>query len=99
MHSLRPYLPVTTGIRVNAICPWMTTTELSVGIEEAWHAAQPPFNQPMDVAKICLDVTLSPNVHGKTLYVEGGRATEVEDTTTNRLEPYWLGAEQSRVFS
>ena len=94
MRSLRPYLPEAAGVRVNAICPWMTATQLAAGIEDAWYAAKLPANQPVDVAKVLLDVTRSKDVHGKAFYVEGGRAWEVEDNI-NRLEPQWLGEKQS----
>ncbi|MCJ1314313.1 hypothetical protein MMC25_007994 [Agyrium rufum] len=95
MRSLRPYLPEACNIRVNAICPWMTATQLAAGIEDDWYAAKLPVNQPVDVAKVNVDVTRMKGLHGKAFYIEGGRAWEVEDII-NRLEPQWLGEKQSR---
>ena len=98
MRSLRPYLPLACGIRVNAICPWMTDTAVAAGISESWHKAKLPVNHPVDVGKVIVDVTASEGLHGKAMYVEGGRAWEVEDNI-NRLEPEWLGEEQSKSLA
>ena len=95
MRSLRLYVPEALNIRVNAICPWMTATQVVAGIEDAWYAAKLPVNQPADVAEVLLNVTRSSDVHGKAFYMEGGRAWEIEDNI-DRLEPQWLGERQSR---
>ena len=34
IRSLRPYLPEACGIRVSSMCPWMTATQLTAGIED-----------------------------------------------------------------
>ena len=94
MRALRPYLPEAVGVRVNAICPWMTATQIVAGIEDSWYAAKLPVNQPSNVAKVLLDVTQTTHIHGKAFYIEGGRAWEIEDNI-NRLEPQWLGEKQS----
>jgi len=98
MRTLRPYLPVACNIRVNAICPWMTATAIVAGIEEEWYKAKLPVNQPVDVAKVIIDVTRSEGLNGKAMYIEGGRAWEVEDNL-NRLEPQWMGEEPSRSLA
>lgn len=51
MRSLRPHLPKTHNIRVNAICPWMTDTGMVLGIRDAWIAEKLPVNQPEGVDK------------------------------------------------
>ena len=98
MRTLRPYLPVACNIRVNAICPWMTATAIVAGIEEEWYKAELPVNQPMHVAKVILDVTRSEGLNGKAMYIEGGRAWEIEDNI-NRLEPQWMGEEPSKSLA
>ncbi|MCJ1380407.1 hypothetical protein MMC17_003510 [Xylographa soralifera] len=98
MRTLRPYLPVACNIRVNAICPWMTATAIVAGIEEEWYKANLPVNQPVHIAKVILDVTRSEGLNGKAMYIEGGRAWEVEDNI-NRLEPQWMGEEPSRSLA
>ena len=45
-----------------------------------------------------MNVTQSEGLNGKAFYVEGGRAWEVEDGI-NRLEPEWLGEEQSKSLA
>ncbi|KAK5202637.1 hypothetical protein LTR96_011374 [Exophiala xenobiotica] len=52
MRSLRLYTPATFGVRVNAICPSMTTTQMVAGIQDAWTAGGNPVNYPEDIAKI-----------------------------------------------
>jgi hypothetical protein len=94
MRSLRLYLPPTTGIRVNAICPWMVPTAMTAGIESLWRAADLPINETVDVAKIIAGVACDPEMNGKAIYVEGGRGWEIEDNI-NRLESQWLGEEQA----
>jgi len=98
MRSLRNYLPGSSGIRVNVICPWMTTTGMVEGIQEAWTAAKLPVNTPLDVAKINLDVTSDTGLNGAAIYVEGGRGWEFDQNIT-ALEPQWLGKEQSETLA
>ncbi|KAE8548189.1 hypothetical protein EYB25_009983 [Talaromyces marneffei] len=97
MRSLRKYisLPTTNNIRVNAICPWMTETGMVAGIEEGWRKANLPTNQPLDVAKVIAGVVSDPGLNGTSMYVEGGRAWEIEQNL-DRLQPQWLGEEPSR---
>lgn len=98
MRTLRPYMPPACDIRVNAVCPWMTATQLASGVEQMWRKAELPLNQPVDVAKVNMNVTQSAGLHGKAFYVEGGRAWEIEDNI-NRLEPQWLGEEPSKSLA
>ncbi|CZR63059.1 related to 3-hydroxyacyl-CoA dehydrogenase [Phialocephala subalpina] len=42
------------GVRVNAICPWMTKTGMVAGIESGWRALGLPENKPEDVARSIL---------------------------------------------
>lgn len=99
MRSLRLYLSSPTHhIRVNAICPWMTTTAMVKGVQEAWMKAKLPCNTPADVAYIIAGVLADSALNGKSMYVEGGRAWEIE-ANIDRLEPQWLGEEQSRSLA
>ena len=98
MRTLRPYLPIACGIRVNAICPWMTATAIVAGIEESWYEAKLPVNQPADIGKVCVDVTRLEGLNGKAFYIEGGRAWEIEDNI-NRLEPQWMGQQPSESLA
>ncbi|KAL4733409.1 hypothetical protein BDV11DRAFT_210240 [Aspergillus similis] len=101
MRALRLYLhgPASThNIRVNCICPWMTTTVMVKGIQEGWVKAGLPMNSPMDVAKITAAVLGNATLNGSSMYVEGGRAWEIE-ANLDRLEPAWLGEEPSKSLA
>lgn len=80
------------------------------GIEKGWYERQLPTNEPRDVAEsilLCSTANRGPDgeTHhgavlpfaGKILYVSGGKSYEIEDEI-QRLEPVWLGAENSRVL-
>ncbi|KAI7328413.1 putative 3-hydroxyacyl-CoA dehydrogenase [Hortaea werneckii] len=96
MRSLRSS-PVTSGpprIRTNAICPWMTRTRLVAGIEDEWQKAGLPSNAPEDVASVIAGVVADGQVNGGTMYIEGGRAWNVEAGLL-KTRPEWLGAKQT----
>ncbi|KAL4759127.1 putative 3-hydroxyacyl-CoA dehydrogenase [Aspergillus foveolatus] len=101
MRALRLYLhgPASAhNIRVNCICPWMTTTVMVKGIQEGWVKAGLPMNSPMDVARITAAVLGDVTINGTSMYVEGGRAWEIE-ANLDRLEPAWLGEEPSKSLA
>ncbi|KAL2783108.1 hypothetical protein BJX66DRAFT_319127 [Aspergillus keveii] len=103
MRSLRLYLygPEEShphNIRINAICPWMTQTGMVRGVQDAWYAAGLPVNTPLDVGKVIAAVMGDDGLNGASLYVEGGRAWEIE-RNLDRLEPQWLGEEASRSLA
>ena len=52
MRSLRLHAPHAFGVRVNAVCPWMTMTGMVAGIAQGWLHAGLPTNTPDDVAGI-----------------------------------------------
>ena len=68
------------------------------GFESAWREAQLPVNEPIDVARIIAGISCTEGMNGKAIYVEGGRGWEIEDNI-DRLEPQWLGEEQSRELA
>jgi hypothetical protein len=94
LRALRSYAPTRLGIRVNAVCPWMTSTGMTAGIESAWRKANLPINSPEDVAKVIIDVCRVKDVNGGAFYVEGGRAWEVEKGLFGEAQDLWMGKEQ-----
>ncbi|KAL4927996.1 putative 3-hydroxyacyl-CoA dehydrogenase [Aspergillus undulatus] len=98
MRALRLYLFPAHGIRINAICPWMTTTAMVKGVQDGWFKAGLPVNSPMDVAMVIGKVLGDTELNGTSMYVEGGRAWEIE-ANIDRLEPQWLGEEPSRSLA
>lgn len=109
MRCLRSVALPQWGISVNAICPWMTKTVMVAGIEKNWYKAGLPTNEPSDIA-MAIAVTATANngkgghpgadlpFNGKALYISGGRFYEIEKNI-DRLEPQWLGAQNSEDFA
>ncbi|KAJ6134078.1 NAD(P)-binding protein [Penicillium sp. IBT 18751x] len=98
------------NIRVNVVCPWMTRTRMVLGIEKGWYERGLPVNEPEDVGRailICATANRGTDglTHqgarlpfaGKIVYVSGGESYEIEDAL-QKLEPNWLGEENSKVL-
>jgi len=98
MRALRPFTSQLYGLRVNAICPWATDTQLLSGVRTEWTKNNMPMNTPLDVAKYIIQVTADPKAHGKGLFVTGGNAVDIEEGL-NRTEPEWLGEKNSRELN
>ncbi|KAK3058862.1 hypothetical protein LTR09_000427 [Extremus antarcticus] len=81
-------------IRTNAISPWMTKTRLTAAIEPTWEKAGLPANTAEDVAKVILGVMADGKVYGGTMYIEGGRAWNIE-AGLMALKPQWIGEKQN----
>lgn len=73
----------------------MTRTRLVSGIASTWDAAGLPANEPEDIARVILGVASDSKVNGATMYVEGGRAWNVEAGLLE-TRPQWLGERQAR---
>jgi NAD(P)-dependent dehydrogenase (short-subunit alcohol dehydrogenase family) len=58
MRSLRSYVPDTFGVRTNAICPSMTTTQMVASIQGGWIDGGNPVNQPEDIGEVVCGVGL-----------------------------------------
>jgi len=80
------------------------------GIEKGWAELNLPANEPKDVALsivTCATANRGQNdqTHkganmpfaGKIMFVAGGKSYEIEDSL-QKLEPQWLGIENSRVL-
>ncbi|KAF9890128.1 hypothetical protein FE257_006289 [Aspergillus nanangensis] len=102
MRSLRPYFssPYKHNIRINTICPWMTATRSGVTkkVGDQWAKEGLPVSTAQEVAAVTAGVLADDSLHGTSMYVEGGRAWEIENNIT-RLEPQWLGEEPSRTLA
>ncbi|KAK6380788.1 hypothetical protein LTS17_004989 [Exophiala oligosperma] len=71
---------------------------MTEGIVSSWKAADLPIQSTSDVARVVAGVACNQELNGKAFYVEGGRAWDIEEGI-DRLEPQWLGEEQSRMLA
>ncbi|KAK3384814.1 hypothetical protein B0H63DRAFT_171750 [Podospora didyma] len=97
MRALRPWAPVKYSVRVNAICPWATDTQLLSGVKDRWLVENMPINTPACVAKQIIQCTASPSLNGKAVFVTGGRGFDTEEGV-ERTQPQWMGEENARDF-
>jgi NAD(P)-dependent dehydrogenase (short-subunit alcohol dehydrogenase family) len=98
MRSTRKYLLPNHGIRVNAVCPWFVATGMVAGIEDGWYKAGLPVNQPADVGKFVVGLAAEKTKNGLALFVGGGKAWDIEEGI-DRLQPQWLGEENSKELA
>ncbi|CAK7230073.1 hypothetical protein SCUCBS95973_007450 [Sporothrix curviconia] len=90
MRALRPVAPLRYGVRVNAICPWATDTQLLAGVKDRWVAEKLPLNQPVDVAQMILQCAADPSLNGKSVFVAGGRGYDTEEGY-DKTQGQWMG--------
>lgn len=100
MRSLRGYLssPYKHYLRINTVCPWMTQTDGIKKIEQQWKQASLPTNTPREVSTVATGLLSNPSLNGRSMFVEGGRAWEIEGNI-DRLEAQWLGEAPSKVLA
>lgn len=57
MRSLRPYVTHKfPGVRVNAVCPSMTLTNMVDGVVGDWQKKNLPVNLPQDIASVLVGI-------------------------------------------
>ncbi|KAJ9134355.1 3-hydroxyacyl-CoA dehydrogenase [Pleurostoma richardsiae] len=95
MRSLRGYLPSVFNTRINVICPWATDTKMLGNVRDIWVQNELPINTADDVARIILHCAADESIHGKAVYVAGGKGFDIEEGIGN-LEPQWMGDKQAR---
>lgn len=98
MRALRPFAPEKYGVRVNAICPWATDTQLLAGVKDRWMEAKLPINTPEDVARIILQCATDSGLNGRSIFVTGGRGFDTEEGV-DRTQPQWMGEQNSIDFN
>jgi NAD(P)-dependent dehydrogenase (short-subunit alcohol dehydrogenase family) len=95
MRSMRKIVYERDGVRVNAICPGVTDTPMTVGIAEKFQKAGLFCQSPESVGRIILGMQVADKMNGKAIYIEGGDGWEFEDSFY-REQPRWLGEEPTR---
>ena len=108
MRSLHTYLPPTFGVRINAVAPLATATNLfPEAVRKGFQAQGFPINTPEQVADVTVALIAGSHkpaakeaampgqgngeaCNGLTIYVEGGRAWEIEEGLLATRDQ-WLG--------
>lgn len=100
MRSLRSYVssPYKHYLRINTVCPWMTQTDSIKKIEQQWTQASLPTNSPRQVSTVATGMLSDQLLNGRSMFVEGGRAWEIEENI-ERLEAQWLGEAPSKALA
>jgi NAD(P)-dependent dehydrogenase (short-subunit alcohol dehydrogenase family) len=100
MRSLRTYIssPYKHYLRINSVCPWVTQTNSIKKVEAQWKGADLPINTPEQVATVATGVLTDHTLNGKSMFIEGGRAWEIEENI-GQLESEWLGEAPSKALA
>lgn len=95
LRSSRKTLFERDGIRVNAVCPGVVDTPMTVNVIDAFKDNGLWWMSPESVAKIIVGIEATASIHGKAFYIEGGEAWEFEDGFYEK-QPQWLGEEPTK---
>lgn len=98
MRSLRDTLTKEDLVRVNVVAPWFTQTPFTAYALEQWQTLSLPINQPVDVALAIIYLAVHTDVHGKSIFIAGGKYSELEDRIES-LKPSWLGQETTDAIN
>lgn len=79
-------------IRINAICPAITDSQMTVSIIDSFKTTKQAINTTDDVARYIVGLEIATDMNGKAVYVEGGRGWEFLDGLDASM-PVWLGEE------
>lgn len=97
MRSLKAWAPVNYGVRVNAICPWATDTQLMDSVRSVWVQRGLPINTPAEVGQLILQCAVDGGLNGKSVLVGGGRGFDTEAGLDKTL-PQWMGSVLAKDF-
>ncbi|EPS36488.1 hypothetical protein H072_10006 [Dactylellina haptotyla CBS 200.50] len=95
LRGLRLQLPKTHGIRVNAVCPSHTNTQMVARVTDAWLKAGSMMNEAVDVANVIASLFIDKErINGEAIYVAGGKGWRIEQGI-QETQPLWMGEEPS----
>lgn len=98
MRTLKAGSVPSRSIRVNALCPWMTETGITESLMPLWKAGDLPLNTEEQVARVISELMRSKSSNGRALYVEGGRAWDIQEGLDG-AEGEWWGKELSSEWA
>ncbi|KAG8667755.1 hypothetical protein FPOAC2_12955 [Fusarium poae] len=90
MRSLRGPIEKNFGVRVNAVCPWGTDTQMIDKVRSWWTQNNLPLNQPSDVGNFIVQLAADETLNGKSVLVAGGRGFDTEEGIDKHM-PEWFG--------
>nr|RBQ83609.1 hypothetical protein FVER53263_13284 [Fusarium verticillioides] len=79
MRSLRALASAKYNIRINAVCPWATDTQMIDNVRSIWDEHHLPLNAPNDVAQFITQLATDTSLSGKSVLVAGGRGFDTEE--------------------
>lgn len=94
IRSLRDTLAEEGLVRTNVVAPWFTSTPFTEKLAPLWAKTGLPANTPEDIAKAIVYLAVHSDYHGKSLYVAGGRYTELEEPIQASRD-IWLGEQNT----
>lgn len=95
LRSSRKILWERDSIRVNAVCPGVTESEMTKHIIGTFKEQNLFWQSPKAVGNIIVGIEADSSIVGKAYYIEGGDGWEIEDTFYNS-QPQWLSEEGCR---
>ncbi|RBA17560.1 hypothetical protein FPRO05_11275 [Fusarium proliferatum] len=90
VRSLRALASTKYSIRINAVCPWATDTQMIDNVRSIWDKHHLPLNAPNDVAKFITQLATDKTLSGKSVLVAGGRGFDTEEGI-DRTMSEWFG--------
>lgn len=94
IRSLRDTLAEEGLVRTNVVAPWFTATPFTQKLVPIWAQNGLPINKPDDIAKAIIYLSVHTGYHGKSLYVAGGKYTELEGQIQSSRD-IWLGEQNT----
>ena len=95
MRTMRKAIYRRDGIRVNAVCPGMTDTQMTTTIIKSFRETGQPINSAEEIAVPILGILAKRDMNGEAVYIEGGNNWLIEKNIWDTM-PTWLGEEPTR---
>ncbi|KAF9773849.1 hypothetical protein IL306_008256 [Fusarium sp. DS 682] len=90
MRSLRALATAKFNVRINAVCPWATDTQMIDSVRSIWAKHHLPLNTPNDVGQFIVQLATDKTLSGKSVLVAGGRGFDTEEGI-DRTMSEWFG--------
>ncbi|GAB7364046.1 hypothetical protein MBLNU230_g4602t1 [Neophaeotheca triangularis] len=97
LRASRKILHQRDGIRVNAVCPATTDTNMAASFFQQFAQAGVPTNTAAEVAGFVVALAVREDLCGRAVYVSGGKGWEFMEGLEATL-PQWLGEEPAEGF-